>query len=117
MTLSSKAQELIDDHKAQKQIEDDIALSLSPPPKVYVDFPQYTAAAMVELMVQNPTFTHKQFAEHFGYPTSWFSGVLVSPNLQAALDLRRPSHNSCRIFACCRVPALVPTSDPFHNAG
>ena len=51
--------------------------------------PPYTADAMVQLFIDHPEYTHAQFADHFGYRASWFAGVLISNNLQAALDKRR----------------------------
>lgn len=49
----------------------------------------YTHHAMVELMVENPSYTHGQLAAHFGRPASWFSAVLASEAFQQVLDLRR----------------------------
>lgn len=52
-------------------------------------YPPYTAEAMVELMIEHPQWSHAQFAAYFGYKASWFAGVLVSANFQAALEPRR----------------------------
>lgn len=51
--------------------------------------PRYTADLMVQLMIDHPEYTHKQFADHFGYKASWFAGVLISNNFQYALEQRR----------------------------
>lgn len=59
----------------------------APTPQVPV--PLYTPAAMVELMVAQPEWKHKQFADHFGRPLSWFSAVLASEAFQQALAPRK----------------------------
>lgn len=51
--------------------------------------PQYTAEAMVDLMIAHPEYSHSDFAAHFGYKASWFAGILISNNFQAALEPRR----------------------------
>lgn len=49
----------------------------------------YTHDGMIQLIVDNPTWTHKQYAAHFGQTPGWFSSVLASDNFQQRLDLRR----------------------------
>lgn len=109
--LSEAAQRLIDEHRAQQQEqvlaqpEADVSLDSllepaadAPPVPVFTSksaraagrsYPPYTAAAMVQLMVDHPEYSHAQFAAHFGYKASWFAGVLVSQNLQKELEPRR----------------------------
>jgi hypothetical protein len=49
----------------------------------------YEPAVMVQLIIDNPNWTHKQYAKHFGRTTGWFASVLASDNFQQCLDLRR----------------------------
>jgi hypothetical protein len=49
----------------------------------------YSHAAMVELMVEHPTWSHKQFAAHWGKGAGWFASVLASDAFQLELDKRR----------------------------
>lgn len=130
--LSEAAQRLIDEHRQQQQVQElspegdqsiesilgaaaPAAASGAPAPvfeskaakaavKVY---PRYTAEAMVQLMVDHPEYSHTQFAAHFGYRASWFAGVLVSKNLQEALDPRRHEVNN---------PMLTGTMDDIMRA-
>lgn len=133
--LSEAAQRLIDEHRQQQQVqelapeigrsiesilESEAPASASGAPvaaapafeskaakaavKVY---PRYTAEAMVQLMVDHPEYTHSQFAAHFGYRASWFAGVLVSKNLQEALEPRRHEVNN---------PMLTGTMDDIMRA-
>ena len=91
-TLSAKAQQMVDQARAAKKAtasSDGTLDGLFKAAAEQKTFPRYTAADMVELMVQHPEYTHAQFSAHFGYKPSWFAGVLVSPNLQAELDKRR----------------------------
>lgn len=90
--LQDLAQSMIDaDVKAQ--VEDDLTMLLNGSSKAatkeFIRKPQYTAEAMVQLFLDHPDWTHAQFADYFGYRASWFAGVLISNNLQAALDKRR----------------------------
>ncbi len=83
--LSAKAQALIDAAKGQA-VAVAAPSSVAVPSKVY---PVYTPAAMVELMVNNPSFSHTQLANHFGRPPSWIAAVLASDSFQQVLDTRR----------------------------
>ena len=67
--------------------EEPVALAVLPPPAQAQA--TYTPEVMVELMVQHPGWSHKQFAEFFGRPVGWFSTVLANDTFQQALDLRR----------------------------
>lgn len=49
----------------------------------------YSHAAMVELMVEHPTWSSKQFAAHWGKGAGWFASVLASDSFQLELDKRR----------------------------
>ena len=49
----------------------------------------YSHAAMVELMVEHPTWSSKQFAAHWGKGAGWFASVLASDAFQLELDKRR----------------------------
>lgn len=49
----------------------------------------YEPATMVQLIIDNPNWTHKQYARHFGRTTGWFASVLASDVFQQCLDLRR----------------------------
>ena len=99
--LTDAVQSMVDDGRGKAILAKASAASAKP----FVAKPKYTAAAMVQLMVEHPEYSHTQFAAHFGYQASWFAGVLVSPNLQAALEPRRSEianpmltgteHNSC----------------------
>ena len=83
--LTDAVQSMVDDGRGKAILAKASAASAKP----FVAKPKYTAAAMVQLMVEHPEYSHTQFAAHFGYQASWFAGVLVSPNLQAALEPRR----------------------------
>lgn len=105
--LSEAAQRLIDEHREEQRADEQLENLLSElpaaagavPPPVFVSktaakaaavrHPPYTADAMVQLMIDHPEYSHAEFADHFGYKASWFAGVLVSNNFQAALSLRR----------------------------
>jgi hypothetical protein len=90
--LAAAAQGLIDAH-VSVDVDDDLTALLNESSKAsgreFVRKPQYTADAMVQLFIDHPQWTHSQFADHFGYRASWFAGVLISNNLQAALERRR----------------------------
>lgn len=49
----------------------------------------YSHAGMIQLIIDNPTWSHKQYAKHFGYTPGWFASVIASDNFQTLLDLRR----------------------------
>ena len=49
----------------------------------------YTPEAMVQLMIDHPTWTHAELANAFGRLPSWTSAVLASDAFQQALDGRR----------------------------
>lgn len=51
--------------------------------------PAYTHEGMIRLIIDNPTWTHKQFAAHYGRPASWFASVLATDEFQLALDPHR----------------------------
>lgn len=51
--------------------------------------PRYTAQALIDLMVDHPNYTHKQFAAHFGYTASWFAATLSSDRFQQEFNPRR----------------------------
>lgn len=60
----------------------------APVPSTQLTVP-YTHEAMVQLMIEHPNWTHKQFAAHWGKGTAWFASVLASDSFQLALDPRR----------------------------
>lgn len=130
--LSEAAQRLIDEHRQQQQVQElspegdqsiesilgvEAPASASGAPATVFEskaakaavkvYPRYTAEAMVQLMVDHPEYSHAQFAAHFGYRASWFAGVLVSKNLQEALDPRRHEVNN---------PMLTGTMDDIMRA-
>ena len=49
----------------------------------------YSHETLVQLIVDNPTWTHKQYAEYFGRTPSWFSAIIATDGFQAVLDPRR----------------------------
>ncbi len=71
---------LINSKKAEK-----VAVPVDPPE------PQadYTHDAMIQLIIDNPTWSHRQYAAYFGHFPSWFASVLASEVFQQQLDLRR----------------------------
>lgn len=101
--LSEAAQAMIDAHRAQQQSAAEPSIDAllddgrseadrsgaAAGARAFVRKPQYTAAAMVDLMVEHPEYSHAQFAAHFGYKPSWFAGVLISRNFQMVLESRR----------------------------
>lgn len=79
--LQELAQSLVDVAKPPK---------VAPPgPPVPVAKARYSHEAMVDLMVEQPSWTHAQLAGHFGRPASWLSSVLASDAFQQVLELRR----------------------------
>lgn len=48
----------------------------------------YTHAAMVDLIIANPSISQNQLAAHFGYTPSWVSGVIASDAFQSQLAER-----------------------------
>lgn len=48
--------------------------------------PAYTAQALVELILQQPTWRHEQYAGHFGRGLGWFYSILASDSFQLVLD-------------------------------
>lgn len=122
--LSAAAQQLIDTHREEQLAAEMLDALLIGAPAAAVATPQgfvskaaakatatkrpvYTADAMIDLMVEHPEYTHADFATHFGYRASWFAGVLVSNNFQAALDSRRGEINN---------PALTGTMNDMFQA-
>lgn len=51
--------------------------------------PPYSPQSMVQLMVDNPSWSHTRFASYFGRQPSWMSAVLASDAFQQVLDIRR----------------------------
>lgn len=49
----------------------------------------YSHAAMVQLMVEHPTWNSKQLAAHWGKGAAWFCSILASDSFQSELDKRR----------------------------
>jgi len=103
--LSEAAQRMIDEHRAEKLLEELVMAPVCLTPDtpdaspLFVSKaaakamtprkPVYHPDAMVQLVIDHPEYTHEQFAAHFGYKASWFAGVLVSDRFQKALDPRR----------------------------
>ena len=110
--LSEKAQAMIDAARQEKANADALLDELSPgsaippAPKVY---PAYTHEGMVDLIVANPTWTHKQFAAAYGRPASWFATLLATDAFQLVLDGRRSEVTDPSITATLeeRVRALT----------
>lgn len=48
--------------------------------------PLYHPEAMVQLILQNPSWDKAKLAKHFGKPESWFSSVLASERFQQAIE-------------------------------
>jgi len=46
----------------------------------------YTHAAMVDLMLARPDYTHAMLCAHFGRPSSWLASILASEAFQQTLD-------------------------------
>lgn len=46
----------------------------------------YSHAAMLEVIIANPTWTHKQYGQAFGKNAGWFAAVLASESFQRAMD-------------------------------
>lgn len=92
--LSEAAQQLINDHRAEQQLEELTAAAPVFQSKAAAKAaagrkPPYTPEALVQLMIDHPEYTHSEFAEAFGYKASWFAGVLVSDRFQKVLEPRR----------------------------
>ena len=49
----------------------------------------YTHDAMVDLIIQEPTVTHAELAELFGYSAGWIQRVVSSDSFQARLAERK----------------------------
>lgn len=64
------------------------AATATPSPSTSLAIP-YSHEAMVELMVAQPTWNHKQLAKHFGKGAGWFAAVLASDSFQLEMDKRR----------------------------
>lgn len=77
-SLQHLAQELIDAGKGE------VAVPACASPTA-----RYSHAAMVQLMIDHPEYTHGQLAMAFGRPPSWMSTVLASEQFQSVLDTRR----------------------------
>lgn len=77
-SLQHLAQELIDAGKGE------VAVPACASPTA-----RYSHAAMVQLMIDHPEYTHGQLAQAFGRPPSWMSTVLASEQFQSVLDTRR----------------------------
>lgn len=52
-------------------------------------FPKYHPETLVQLFVEHPEWSHKQFADHFGHRPSWFSSALISTPVQAIIARRK----------------------------
>lgn len=63
---------------------------------------EYTPEAMIDLIVANPTWSHRKYASYFGYPPSWFANVLASDEFQLKLDPRRSEIKNPAITATLR---------------
>lgn len=49
----------------------------------------YTHDALIDLIIQNPTWTQNQFAAEFGYTAGWLSNILASDAFQVKMAVRR----------------------------
>lgn len=49
----------------------------------------YTHEAMIDLILQEPTVTHKELAELFGFSEGWIGRVVVSDSFQSRLAERK----------------------------
>lgn len=49
----------------------------------------YTHEALIELIIENPTWTQGQFAAKFGYTQGWLSNILASDAFKARMAARR----------------------------
>ena len=65
-----------------------VALDVSKP-AIASNAPLYSHDLMIDLIIANPHFTHKQLAGHFGRKTGWFASIIASTGFQAALELRK----------------------------
>ena len=63
---------------------------------------EYTPEAMIDLIVKNPTWSHRKYASYFCYPPSWFANVLASDEFQLKLDPRRSEIKNPAITATLR---------------
>jgi hypothetical protein len=61
------------------------------PKEVPVPVPKsnYSHEVLIDLIIANPTWSHKQYAAHFGRTASWFASILATNGFQEALDPRR----------------------------
>lgn len=50
---------------------------------------RYSHAALIDMIVANPTITQRMMAAHFGYTEAWISQIMSSDAFQAALALRK----------------------------
>ena len=64
----------------------DGAVALVPPRLAAVGRACYTPAAMVQLMLERPDYSHAMLCAHFERPASWLATVLASESFQSALD-------------------------------
>lgn len=83
LLLEQMAQELID---SAAPAEGNVMMTAQP---VVRESRVYSHEAMVDLMIENPSWTHSQLALAFGRQPSWMSAVLASDAFQAVLEPRR----------------------------
>ena len=50
---------------------------------------KYSHEAMIDLILQDPTVTHRELAELFGFTPSWIARVIVADSFQARLAERK----------------------------
>jgi hypothetical protein len=84
--LREAAQGLIDSAQGERVPEPPAP---APAPTLPAAKATYSHVAMVNLMVENPTWTHTQLAAYFGRAPSWMASVLASEAFQLVLDVRR----------------------------
>jgi len=53
------------------------------------NFLHYSPELLVDIIIQNPSFSHKELAALFGRAPSWFAAVLATQAFQDALEPRR----------------------------
>lgn len=79
------AQSIADEGSNKKEIA---ARPATPPAYSGPTFP-FSIPTMVDLIIQNPSWSHKQLGEVFGRSASWVAQVLAMQAFQEALDPRR----------------------------
>ena len=60
---------------------------------------KYSHDALIDLIIENPGWSHAQYSAHFGYAPAWLSQIIALDVFQMALDPRRHEINDPSIVA------------------